>query len=171
MRGFSLLQLMIVTVIAATLASVAVPLLRHLVLNQQRRDALNTMLTAVYAGRSAAIHRARPVVLCPVDPAGQCGQGQLWGHTWMLFVNEDNDNPPRLDPGEVLLYQFAVTPAVTVASNRSYYRFQRVGLRSTNGSVIFCDLRGKAHARAVIISYTGRPRVSHTLADGSAIEC
>jgi hypothetical protein len=29
-----------------------------------------------------------------------------------------------------------------------------------NGTVTFCDTRGPAAARAVIISYTGRPRVS-----------
>jgi type IV fimbrial biogenesis protein FimT len=58
----------------------------------------------------------------------------------------------------------------TVISNRPYYEF-RPGRRSTNGSIVFCDGRGAVAARAVIVSYTGRPRVARVDAEGRPLKC
>jgi type IV fimbrial biogenesis protein FimT len=60
--------------------------------------------------------------------------------------------------------------AGTITSNRPYYEF-RVGRRSTNGTVVFCDRRGTAAARSVIVSYTARPRVADRDADGRPLQC
>jgi hypothetical protein len=40
-----------------------------------------------------------------------------------------------------------------------------------NGTIVFCDARGSAHARAIIISHTGRPRVAQRDADGKPLRC
>ena len=40
-----------------------------------------------------------------------------------------------------------------------------------NGTLVFCDPRGSAHARAIIISHTGRPRVARLDADGKPLRC
>jgi len=58
----------------------------------------------------------------------------------------------------------------TVTSNRPYYEF-RPRRRSTNGTTVFCDRRGSAAAKAVIVSYTGRPRVDRVDADGRPLRC
>ena len=44
-------------------------------------------------------------------------------------------------------------------------------LRATNGTLVVCDARDRAEARAVIVSYTGRPRVAWEDAAGKPYDC
>jgi type IV fimbrial biogenesis protein FimT len=89
----------------------------------------------------------------------------------MVFVDQDNDSPPRLDGDETLLLHYLPAMQGSIRSNRAHYIFRPYYRRSTNGTVIFCDRRGSAAARAVIVSYTGRPRVSSTDAGGRRLNC
>ena len=88
----------------------------------------------------------------------------------MVYVNLDDDYPPQRSATEPLLYVHDPELAGTVISNRPYYEF-RPGRRSTNGTTVFCDRRGAAAARAVIVSYTGRPRVDRVDANGRPLRC
>jgi hypothetical protein len=69
-----------------------------------------------------------------------------------------------------LLYAHAPELTGTIVSNRPFYELRPAG-RSTNGTVVFCDRRGAAAARAVIVSFTGRPRVDTRDADGRPLRC
>ena len=88
----------------------------------------------------------------------------------MVYVNLDDAYPPQRSETEPLLYAHDAEITGTVISNRPYYEF-RPGRRSTNGTIVFCDSRGAAAARAVIVSYTGRPRVARVDADGRPLKC
>ena len=59
----------------------------------------------------------------------------------------------------------------SIVGNRPYFDFRPIMRRSTNGTLVFCDERGPAAARAVIVSYTGRPRVDTVAADGARLVC
>ena len=41
----------------------------------------------------------------------------------------------------------------------------------TNGTLIFCDRAGRARPRALVISYTGRPRVAYEDTRGRPYRC
>ena len=56
----------------------------------------------------------------------------------MVYVNLDDEYPPRRSAAEPLLYVHAPELAGTIVSNRPYYEF-RPGRRSTNGTIVFCD--------------------------------
>ena len=88
----------------------------------------------------------------------------------MVFVNLDDEYPPRRSPAEPLLYMHTPELEGTIVGNRPYYEF-RPGRRSTNGTTVFCDARGTPAARAVVVSYTGRPRVATRDADGRPLRC
>jgi type IV fimbrial biogenesis protein FimT len=88
----------------------------------------------------------------------------------MVFVNLDDELPLRRSPAEPLLYIHTPELNGTIVGNRPYYEF-RPGRRSTNGTTVFCDSRGAAAARAVIVSYTGRPRVDSRDGDGRPLRC
>jgi type IV fimbrial biogenesis protein FimT len=89
----------------------------------------------------------------------------------MVFVNEDERRPPDRAPGETLLYAHKPQIRGSITANRRLFEFRAFGWRSTNGTVTFCDRRGQPHARAVIVSYTGRPRVSPEGPGGRALVC
>jgi hypothetical protein len=88
----------------------------------------------------------------------------------MVYVNLDGRYPPRRSETEPLLYVHDRELTGTVVSNRPYFEF-RPGRRSTNGTTVFCDRRGAAAAKAVIVSYTGRPRVDRVDADRRPLKC
>jgi len=40
-----------------------------------------------------------------------------------------------------------------------------------NGTLVFCDPRGSSSARAIVISHTGRPRVSRRDSSNKPLKC
>jgi type IV fimbrial biogenesis protein FimT len=63
------------------------------------------------------------------------------------------------------------TGAATLAGNRSAFVFRPFGKRATNGTLVYCDRRREAAARALVISYTGRPRVAAEGPAGRDLDC
>lgn len=169
--GFSLVECLLVVALLAVLAGLAAPSLRGLLLDARMTMAVNAAVHAVHAARVLARTGLGDAVLCRSIDAARCAAAGDWSVGWIVFVNGDGDEPPQVDAGErVALVQPAGT-GLTVASNRAAYVLRPWGLRATNGTLVFCDARGAAAARAVIIGPTGRPRVSRRRAGGAALAC
>ena len=171
-RGYTLLELLIALVLTGILLSLGVPGLAWLALDARRTADVNAFVTAIQLARSESAKRSRPVVLCKTVDTEHCGGAQIqYESGWMVFVDEDDDEPPRRDPDETLLLHYLPVNEGSIRSNRAHYVFRPYFKRSTNGTVVFCDRRGADAARAVIVSYTGRPRVAGTGASGQPLVC
>jgi type IV fimbrial biogenesis protein FimT len=170
-RGFTLWELLCTLSIAAIVLAGGVPALHTFLLDARLTADVNAWVLAVQLARSEAAKRGRPVMVCKTDDTRRCGDASLPQDAgWMVYVNLDDEYPPQRSATEPLLYAHHAELTGTVTSNRPYYEF-RPGRRSTNGTVVFCDRRGTAAARAVIVSYTGRPRVARVDADGRPLKC
>ena len=170
-RGFTLWELLCTLSIAAVALAAGIPAFRSLLLDARLTADVNGWVLAVQIARSEAAKRGRPVIVCKTDDTWRCGGGDLAGDAgWMVYVNVDDEYPPRRSPSEPLLYVHDPEITGTVISNRPYFEF-RIGRRSTNGTTVFCDQRGAAAAKAVIVSYTGRPRVDRVDADRHPLRC
>jgi type IV fimbrial biogenesis protein FimT len=171
-RGYSLLELLIALALVVVLLGLGVPGLRELALDARRTADVNALVSAIHLARSESLKRARAVVLCHTADGFLCaGARQPYDLGWMVFVDTDGDNPPRRDENEELLLHHKPVIEGSIRSNRAQYVFHPYYRRSTNGTIVFCDIRGPAAARAVIVSYTGRPRVAGTTAAGGALSC
>lgn len=171
-RGLTLLELLIVLLVIASLLAIGVPGLGRAGLDARRTADINAFVTAVQLARSESAKRPAAVTLCKsVDGISCGGRGSHFDTGWIVFVDEDDDSPPRRDPGEPLLYAYVPAMQGTIRSNRARYTFRPFYRRSTNGTVTFCDSRGVGEARAVILSYTGRPRISGRKPSGRPLEC
>jgi type IV fimbrial biogenesis protein FimT len=169
--GFTLWELLCTLGIAGVVLTAGVPLFRAFLLDARMTADVNAWVLAVQLARSEAAKRGRPVIVCPTHDTVRCGGEDLpLRGGWMVFVNLDDTSPFGRSPDEPLLYAHSPQIAGSIVSNRSYYEF-RPGRRSTNGTTVFCDRRGVAAARAVIVSYTGRPRVATRDADGRPLRC
>lgn len=157
--------------IAGILAGLAIPAFSTLVYDTRRTAAVNSFVTAVQLARSESIKRADEVVLCKTNGGSRCSTSGEWGPGWLVFVNFDHDSPPKLDAGEPVLLQQARLPAARVTANRDAFTFRPFSKASTNGTVTFCDVRGRKSARAVVVSPTGRPRVTTTTSTGGPLTC
>jgi type IV fimbrial biogenesis protein FimT len=88
-----------------------------------------------------------------------------------MFGNRDRDAPAIRDPGEPLLQRFSVNLHNQVTANRHSFSFRTTALRATNGTFLFCDRARRASPRALIVSYTGRPRVGRIDRNGKPYTC
>lgn len=192
-RGYSLLELMTVVSISATLAAFAIPAFDAVVKDNRRTGAVNEVLRALLHARLEAAKRGREVIICGVadangnrvlDPSEKVCTGRDWSAGWMTGVWSDADADGRVDAGEVEVLDanlsarpdavtvrangLAATPPVAPSGTAVLKPFSR---NCSNGTITVCDARGAGQARAVIMAPNGRARVSTRKADGSPLSC
>lgn len=170
-RAFTLLEMLVTLGMAATLAVLAAAAGRQWLLEARMVGAVNGVVHAIHLARAAALAEAREVVLCRSVDGAQCAPAGDWSSGWLVFVNHDGDEPAMVDAGERILAASGRLPLASIRSNRRAYTLRPHALRATNGTLVFCDERGDANARALILSYSGRPRLSRRAADGGALQC
>lgn len=168
--GMTLIELLLVVSVVAILLANALPSFRETIMDSRRTAAINELVGTIQFARGEAAKRNREVVLCPSGGGRQC-TADPWNLGWLVFANLDKDSPARLDAGEPLLYVKPARDGLEITANRLAFRFRPLGVRSVNGTITFCDSRGAQYARAVIISYTGRPRVSARDASNQRLQC
>jgi type IV fimbrial biogenesis protein FimT len=170
--GQTLTELLFTLAIVAGLLGWGIPNFRELNHDAARHRELNQFLQSVYLARSEAIKRNRVVSLCPSRDGQRCAApGARWHEGWIVFVNDDRDSPAVRDAGEPLLRAYAAWPGGAILGNRSTLSFRGFGQSGVTSTFVFCDPRGPRAARAVIVSQTGRPRVSDRSASNGRLNC
>jgi len=170
--GFTLLELLGPPAVAGVLPRAGVPSFPGFVLDSRRTADVNAFVLAVQVARSEAAKRSHSVILCKTLDWRRCGGAELrFDAGWMVFANVDGKLPPERSADEPLLYAHVPELDGTIVGNRPLFEFRPLLRRSTNGTVVFCDRRGAPAARAVIVSYTGRPRVDQVDPDGNPLVC
>ncbi len=170
-RGYTLYELLITTLLVALLFAIAVPSLSASLARQRQRAEIDALFHAVHVARKESIMRRRVVSICPSNDAATCGDDAQWSSGWLMFENTDRDSPPRVDRGEALLQHHVVDPETTIHANRPGFTLRATFLRATNGTIIVCDRLRRIPARALVISYTGRPRVAAKKTNGEPYVC
>ena len=170
--GTTLMELLTSLTIVAIVATLAVPSFRTLHLDGRRTAVVNGFLHSLFLARSEAIKRGRVVTVCRSGDGRSCDYGAAdWNIGWMVFVNSDGDDPPVRDAREDVIAHSGAWPGGSITSNRRAYSFRPMAQAVVNGTIVFCDVRGSAQARAIIISHTGRPRVAHRDSSGKPLRC
>jgi type IV fimbrial biogenesis protein FimT len=170
--GTTLMELLTTLAIVAVLATLAAPGMRTLQLDGRRTAVVNSFLHGLFLARSEAIKHAKVVSVCRSGDGSRCDYGAAdWSVGWIVFVNSDGDDPPQRDPPEELIARSGAWPGGSITTNRPAYSFRPVTQAVVNGTIVFCDVRGSPHARAIIISYTGRPRVAQRDAADKPLRC
>jgi type IV fimbrial biogenesis protein FimT len=169
--GRTLIELLFVLGVLAGLASWALPGLAVTLRNAAQTTRVNLFVQAVHLARTEAIKRNGVVSLCPSADGATCRAGGSWTDGWIVFVNDDRDSPAVRDAGEQLLRAYPRWDGGHVSSNRATLSFRAFGQMGVTATVAFCDDRGPAAAKAVIISQTGRPRIATRSASGALLPC
>ena len=124
-----------------------------------------------FAEGDRAIVRRRVVTLCPSVDGLFCDTGNRWSEGWIMFANRSRTATGVRDVTEPILMQRTVDRAAKIMSNRKSYSFRSTDRRATNGTLIVCDRETRARSRALVVSYTGRPRVAYEDTRGRAYRC
>lgn len=181
--GFSLIELMITLTVGAILVTAAVPTMRDFIRNGRLTSGANDLLHSIQVARTEAVKRQNGnVVVCgsanPIanDAAITCSYGTFNG--WVVF--QDTNGNWQHDAAEPVIEKHpALDATVTVKTdaNSNIFSFTPSGFAAPDGArvktrtLVICDARGvqaigaNATARAVLITATGRARVSATYQD------
>ncbi|MEM9384331.1 MAG: GspH/FimT family pseudopilin [Pseudomonadota bacterium] len=166
-RGFTLVELLYSVGIAALVLGVGVPSFIDQVRSSRMNAATNTLLSALYVGRSEAVKQRRRVTVCrsTISDAPACSSE---GTGYAVFVNVDDDSSFDAGAGDVLLRNdvWLRGTITTIADGLPIYvsyvssGFTRaIGGGAQSGDIIFCDERGNTGARILRLPATGRPQI------------
>lgn len=171
--GITLLELLTTLAIGGITLSLAIPSFNTLAGNSARTGSINTLVSHIQLARSEAISRARRTILCPSLDGQSCYNSTTWDRGYILV--EDSNNNKTVDPSDTLLRVFQnPEERITVRStvNRKRILFNSLGMSpGYNLTLRFCDQQQRIEPRAVIVSNTGRPRLSDIQSDGTPIDC
>ena len=163
--GVTLIELTVVAVVLAVVASLGAPSLSRTVAGYRQRAAVQSMLAAFHFARVEAVARGQSVTLCPVAATREdCGTDYRVG--WKVFVDPDRDQ--RLYGDEKLLRSFPPIPDTLVVSNRAGTRAPHEpvtwypdGTAHRNLTLQVCAAGGRGRdAFSVVLNLIGRPRVA-----------
>lgn len=170
--GVTLWEMTVTLALVAVALGVGVPSFERLALDTRQRADVLAFVGAVQRARSESTKRAQTVVLCKTDDLHRCGGAEIgYEAGWMVFANADGKRPAHRAADEPLLLAYRPESTGPIRSNRQRFEFRPFRRRSTNGTVTFCDRRGADDARAVIVSYTGRPRADSRGPGGRRLVC
>jgi type IV fimbrial biogenesis protein FimT len=169
--GMTLIELLFGLVVLSILATLSISGFSSLLDAARMKSHVNSLVHSFHSARQISRARGTEVAVCKSADGQQCSTTGNWHDGWLIFSNLDQDNPPQLDPGEDVLEVHGSVTALNITSNRRSFSMRPFGKRSTNGTLIYCDRRGSGSARSVIVSYTGKPRMSSKDAGGRMLTC
>ena len=157
--GFTILEMMIALLVAAILLVTGVPALQDFSSRQRMSAAIDSLHRHLALARSEAILYNIQVVACPGNKAAGCAGSADWSNGWIVFGDPNGDRQVqtseliyREDPGleQILIHSSAGRQSLRFSPNGS--------APGSNMSITFCDRRGPASARKLVISNIGRIR-------------
>ncbi|MCX7241348.1 MAG: GspH/FimT family pseudopilin [Burkholderiales bacterium] len=171
-RGFTLIEAMVVVAIIAILVSLAAPSFSSLIQANTISNSVNTLLSDMRYARSESIRRGGDVVMCrsatPESSGATCSSGN-WNSGWIVFHDLNGDGvKDATDP--ILRVQAPLSAIDTISATGSEYRFRfsatgRLPVSEAT-TLTFGGSNFESHIqRKVCVSVGGRGRIA---GDGSS---
>lgn len=169
--GFTLYELAMSLLLIAVIAGLALPSLSKTIARGRQSAEINALFHAIHLARKESIMRRQVVSICPSHDGLTCAPGRDWSNGWIMFNNRDRDEPPRIDAGEPVLQVHRTTENVRISANRRGFTLRATRKRATNGTLVVCDAADRIPPKALVVSYTGRPRVALKTTRGKPYFC
>lgn len=157
MRGFTMLELLIVMAMMAILASLAAPSFDSSISRNEVQSVRDSLFNAMQYARSEAVKRKMPVGVCASNDQINCANDTNWHLGWVVFV-DDNGNGTQAGADEAAIQAHygegnLTTPTVT----GGIVLFNRLGLATNPQTISFWDPKHAVvpNRRGVQITATG----------------
>lgn len=157
--GFTLTELLVTLAVGAMLLALAAPSFSRQRGEAALRSATSQTVAALHLARRMALARGQSITVCPSADGRRCG---FDGAEWLLFANDAAGSQARLDDGEELIRRWRLPTGVRVSGTRGHAAFHpRPGAAATV-TFEFRHVGVPGAALSVVVSQTGRPRVSRS---------
>jgi type IV fimbrial biogenesis protein FimT len=132
---------------------------------------VNDLIADLAFVRTTAINTRTTVTLCVSDNGESCSDTASWSSGWIIFTDENRNR--RIDADDRLLrVQRKLAAGTYLQYGSGYYRYLMYngsGMVFPGATFTFCG--GNNYRRAIIVYWTGRPRISHQGPGGRALTC
>lgn len=171
--GYSIYDLLVTSAVAGVLSVGAVSM-AGMAQDARLSAAVNQLMGDLNLARGEAIKRNTIIALCKSDDGASCSAHAAWNDGWIVFADDNNSHD--VDAGEaVIRVQQELEGNLNLrygeTGTYSYVRYNPSGEAWPGATFSFCDSRGAAKAKAVIVYWTGRPRVSARTSDNKPLKC
>jgi len=173
-HGLTFIELLITLTVASILGASVLPSFSALIAQERSAVLTNNLAGALAYARSEAVTKNTEVLTCQSINSSECHRSGNWQNGWIIFVDK-NKNRQR-DPDESLLRVYSAAENGTQAifngaSNIDHYlRYKPSGRAYPNGSFLICN-PNIGVGKALIMTQSGRLRLSKKQTDGSAVTC
>lgn len=172
--AFTLLELLISLAFVGLILTIGIPALNSLSARSQQTAEINRLVRHLQLARSSAIKTGRDHILCPSKDMLACRGDSRWDGGYILFKDRNKDG--IRDPHETLVQVSRPSGKIDIDMQSSAGRklvIYRADGRSagSNLTLTFCDPNKSIPPKAVILSNSGRTRVSTTRWDGAPLTC
>ena len=144
--------------VAAVLAAVAVPNMSEFIKNNARATRLNDLVTAINYARNNAVTQRNDTKICASLNGTSCSGSQFKAATLVMMFD-----PVTAAWVRMRTFNGNASGNFTLTGDAAEIIYKSTGLASTtvaNVKFVHCDDRGADHARAVVLSASGQPRIS-----------
>ena len=150
--GVTLIEMLFGIAVVAILAGMAAPGFQQTLRATAVRAATYELLAGLQHTRGTSILESRPGLFCPSDAAGNCLPAATPASYWRWSI-EAVGRPPTLEP-------HALPGGIVTRASRSPVRFWPSALNASTSTLTICDMQGIAPPRAIVVSVSGRARVT-----------
>jgi type IV fimbrial biogenesis protein FimT len=172
-RGLTLIELVIVLAIVATLSGLAASALSSALEASRASAARGDLVASLRQAITRAELTGSRSVLCPSIDGEHCANDPDWSQGWLVFTDRNGNREFERD--ERLLHRQPALPGrVRLRSTAGRTRIVFQGYASnagTNVTYTLCDGRGPARAVTLVMANTGRLRDGVPSADAIAATC
>ena len=158
-QGFSLIEAMIVMVVAAICLAIGVPSYQSMTERTRISSAMHLLSAHMASARNTAISYRIPTVVCPSNRAGGCRTDGDWSQGWLMFFDKDGNRKPDLREDILRDENAPIHPSLRILSSagRSQLRYLPDG-RSAGSNLTVRLCREGVLLGSVIVNNVGRIR-------------
>lgn len=132
-KGFTLLELVTVMLIAGILASIGTASFRYVTTSNRIASEINGLLGDMQFARSQAVKSGNPVTVCPVTIANPttCAANSTWTGGWIVFLDLNGNG--TVDTADLIIRtQKSISPDTLASSSANFKEiiFNREGFGS-----------------------------------------